>query len=72
MPDTFFPSSFMPIRPETTSNCSLWNGWTCAAATMPPGRTNTSISTASPPVSREVLLKTMRSPVTGFSIVSPA
>jgi len=66
------PPTLRPSRPETTSNCSFCLGWTWAAATKPPGWTNVSMTTASPFVSREVWWKTIRSPVTGFSITSPA
>src|SRR5262249_28064865 len=60
-----------PRRPCRTSNRSDWYGWTCAAATKPPGRTIVSTSTDSPFVSADVRWKTSTSPVTGFSSLSP-
>src|SRR5436190_14843383 len=61
-----------PTLPRRTSKRSSWLGCTCAAATKPFGCTKVSITTAWPFVSRLVCRKTMRSPVTGFSMVSPA
>src|SRR4051812_14222231 len=58
--------------PASTSNRSVWNGCTWAAATNPPGCTIVSNTTRSPFVSAAVSWKTSRSPVTGFSIWSPA
>ena len=61
-----------PTVPRSTWKRSSWLGCTWAAATKPFGCTYVSMTTASPPVSLDVFRKTMRSPVTGFSIVSPA
>src|SRR5262245_5178465 len=65
------PPTFAPSVPETTSNVSHWLGWTCAAATLPPGSAWSSITTRSPPVSAAVSRNVMRSPVTGLTTVCP-
>src|SRR5207244_1132131 len=57
--------------PWATAKRSVWAGWTCAAATAPPGWTTVSTTTASPSVSAEVARKVRRSPVAVFSMVSP-
>src|SRR3954452_10562042 len=69
---SFFRPILKPTLPRRTSKRSSWLGCTCAAATKPLGCTKVSITTAWPFVSRLVCRKTMRSPVTGFSMVSPA
>ena len=69
---SFLRPILKPTLPRRTSKRSSWLGCTCAAATKPFGCTKVSITTAWPFVSRLVWRKTMRSPVTGFSIVSPA
>src|SRR5215218_3829413 len=61
-----------PTVPRSTWKRSSWYGCRWAAATNPFGLTKVSITIASPFVSREVLRKTSRSPVTGFSMTSPA
>src|SRR5918999_6470441 len=66
------PSILNMSEPFSTSKRSSCEGWTCAFATKPFGLTKHSITAASPFVSADVLRKTIRSPVTGFSIESPA
>ena len=68
---TLWPATFAPSVPETTSNVSVCDGCTCAAATVPPGSARSSMRVYSPPVDAAVSTKVMRSPVTGFSIVCP-
>ena len=58
-------------HPETTSKRSVWIGCTCGIGTLPPGRRAKSNASSSPPVLAAVWMKVNRSPVTGFSRVSP-
>src|SRR5215211_2504837 len=59
------------MRPATTSKRSVWSGCTCGIGTAPPGRSPSSKARSSPSVLRAVWVKVKRSPVTGFSSVSP-
>ena len=58
--------------PRTTVKCSSMAGWTCSPVTAPPGLMYPSIASSSPPEPSVPTRTTTRSPVTGFSITSPA
>ncbi len=59
------------IVPAVTSKRSVWTGWTWGIGTEPPGRSAKSKARSSPSVLAAVWVKVKRSPVTGFSTVSP-
>jgi hypothetical protein len=66
------PATFAPSVPDTASKVSVCPGCTCAAATKASGSARSSTSTYSPPVSAEVRMNVIRSPVTGLTSVCPA
>src|SRR5262249_21186776 len=65
------PSTLTASVPDSTVNVSAWAGWAGAAATEASGSAFSSISTYSPPVSRDVVTNVIDSPVTGLYRVSP-